>query len=145
MVGSDPEPRGDVLASSIIPAKRARKRNGRKFCTMTAEEMGYTRSQYQEFMRLCDYFSGRTMEELRDACKRNAQIIKGTKRDLVLRCADGKLLGALPHCPNCGQGHMRFDAKYRLYYCPGYLSAHGMEMCAMKIRPQDLSRVPWRD
>jgi hypothetical protein len=135
----------EPLPMSVIPPKRARKRNGRKLCTQTPEELGYTKSQYQEFQRLCDFYSAQTMDDLKEICKKNGQIIKGTKKDLVLRCADGKLLGALPHCPNCGQGHMRFDPKSRLFFCPGYLSAHGMEMCAMKLRPEDCNRMPWRD
>ena len=135
----------DSAAASFCPLKHARKRHGRKLCTQTADELGYTQAQYAEFMRLCDYYAQQTVDDLRAVCKRNGMILKGTKKDLVLRCADGKLLGAPPHCPNCNQGHMRFDPKYRYFYCPGYLSVHGMMMCAMKVRPQDLVRTAWID
>ena len=128
-----------------VPPKRARKRNGRGLCTMTPHELGYSQEQFDRFQYLCDRFSHMTMDDLRDACKKNGQIIKGTKKDLVFRCADGKLLGALPHCPNCGQGHMRFDPKYRFFFCPGHLSVFGIENCGMKMRPEDLVRTPWVD
>lgn len=45
-----------------------------------------------------------TLGQLKDHLRANKQIMAGKKDELVERCADGELLGALPKCPRCLQG-----------------------------------------
>ena len=40
---------------------------------------------------------------------KNRQAKVGNKSELAERCADGKLLGAIPTCSACGGGRLRFD------------------------------------
>ena len=48
-----------------------------------------------------------TIPELKELLDANDQLKGGTKAVLVARCADGKLYGGLPRCPQCGGGKLK--------------------------------------
>ena len=48
-----------------------------------------------------------TLLELKQLLEANDQLKGGTKAVLVARCADGKLYGGLPRCPQCGGGKLK--------------------------------------
>ena len=49
-------------------------------------------------------YSVMTIAELKRHLRANAQMLTGKKAELVDRCVDGELRGALPKCPKCVQG-----------------------------------------
>lgn len=49
-------------------------------------------------------YSVMTVAELKRHLRANGQILGGKKAELVVRCVDGELLGALPKCPRCQHG-----------------------------------------
>eukprot|EP00811_Abedinium_folium_P037031 NODE_9684_length_1406_cov_4.647381.p2 GENE.NODE_9684_length_1406_cov_4.647381~~NODE_9684_length_1406_cov_4.647381.p2 ORF type:complete len:402 (+),score=111.75 NODE_9684_length_1406_cov_4.647381:95-1207(+) len=64
----------------------------------------------------------------------------GTKAELVARCADGKAFGALPRCPQCSGGRIRFEAG--IYRCPGYMDDDDFNPCNFKA--STIERLPWQ-
>jgi hypothetical protein len=50
----------------------------------------------------------------------NKQTLTGTKDELVARCLDGEVNGALQVCPMCRQGKLRFDVESAQYWCSGF-------------------------
>jgi len=54
-----------------------------------------------------DEFYSWTIPELKQLLEANDQLKGGTKPVLVARCADGKLYGGLPRCPQCGGGKLK--------------------------------------
>ena len=55
--------------------------------------------------------------------------MSGNKDELVVKVADGKVLGAIPKCPNCYGGRPRFDFKSGTYTCPGYRDDEDYKNC----------------
>jgi hypothetical protein len=39
---------------------------------------------------------------------------------MIIKCADGIVLGRIPRCPNCFGGRPKYDYKNGQYYCSGY-------------------------
>jgi hypothetical protein len=77
----------------------------------------------------------------------NNQKKTGAKSELVERCIDGKLFGALPKCPKCGGGILRvtYDAKFGhggkgTYTCPGYFDG---ERRALAGKAKEKGLVRW--
>ena len=70
------------------------------------------------------------MIKLKRVCR---NIIKGTKKDLLLKIADGIILGAIPRCQSCFGGHLRFDKKTGVYTCPGFHDDTGIVNCRKKF------------
>ena len=54
-----------------------------------------------------DEFYSWTIQELKELLEANDQLKGGTKPVLVARCADGKIYGGLPRCPQCGGGKLK--------------------------------------
>ena len=68
----------------------------------------------------------------------------GTLKELISRCAEGKLLGALPHCPRCKGGKLRFNVKNGEYSCDGYLDKHGKQVNCVYVT-WTAKRLTWLD
>ena len=86
-------------------------------------------------------FDSLTIPALKEHLRRNRQLLAGTKDELVERCASGVVLGALPVCPLCGAGKLRFDGKKLLYTCPGYMDDVTFQPCFYKSH--QVPRTPW--
>ena len=88
--------------------------------------------------------------ELKAMLALNCQIKSGTKAELVERCVDGSLYGALPRCSLCGGGTLRvhYDTKYGhggmgRFGCPGYYDDDQFVRC--KFSGTEVTRNPWKD
>ena len=46
--------------------------------------------------------------------------VSGNKKQLIVRVAEGRVLGAIPRCPKCSGGKPSFDSSTGLYKCRGY-------------------------
>ncbi len=102
-----------------------------------------TNGQKEELKRLIDLFSLENNNDLKDLLRKNNQKISGSKSELVERCSEGKLLGALPNCPKCFGGKLRFNLKTGEYSCPGYMEDTTMIYCNFKSN--DVKRNAWLD
>ena len=92
---------------------------------------------------LKDGFNVKSINDLKEALKKNNQKISGTKAELIERCAEGKLLGAVPNCPKCFGGKLRFNIHSGEYKCPGFMEDTTMVHCSFKSF--DVKRNPWTD
>jgi predicted RNA-binding Zn-ribbon protein involved in translation (DUF1610 family) len=70
----------------------------------------------------------------------NNQPKTGNKTELIERCADGKLLGSIPRCPECGGGRLRFDKVTGDYKCPGYMEDVAFRSCNRKFGREEIQR-----
>ena len=83
------------------------------------------------------------VKTLQAALRRNAQKITGRRDELVERVAQGIVLGALPLCPLCGMGKLRFDLRTGVYSCPGFRDENNYHSCAFEST--NVERTPWKE
>ncbi|KFG31894.1 poly(ADP-ribose) polymerase and DNA-Ligase Zn-finger region domain-containing protein [Toxoplasma gondii RUB] len=84
-----------------------------------------------------------TMSRLKEILRHNNQRMSGTKEELVQRVAEGEVMGAVPKCPECNEGFLRFDHNSGVYSCPGFMDSEGdYHRCTFKSK--DVVRLPWK-
>ena len=59
------------------------------------------------------------------------------------KCADGKILGQIPRCPECGGGRPKFNKDTGIYHCSGYMDDDTFKNCHSKYTMSELVRLPW--
>jgi hypothetical protein len=106
---------------------------------------GYTEGQQAEFDELVKEYSNYTIDKLKQMLAANSQTRTGTKPELVERCADGKVLGQIPHCLKCGGGRPKFDKLTATYKCPGYMDDDKYRHCHKTFSMSEVNRVKWVD
>lgn len=79
--------------------KKPAKKSGTPYCPK-----GYTPQEYEKFLVEKNRLSGYSNAQLKDILRKNLQSMSGNKDDLVLKVADGIVLGRIPRCPNCFGG-----------------------------------------
>ena len=118
-------------------------------------DYGVDITQYDQSPELTEKYSAMSVTELNQWLKAN-RVVKGpaNKANLVARCVDGELFGAIPHCPRCVTGKLKVA-----YASP---DAHGGQgdwtcrgsfdesigirtKCYFTARPGEVTRLPWRD
>ena len=89
-------------------------------------------------------------DKLKVMLELNGQKKSGNKDELVERCVDGKLYGALPRCPECGSGILRvaYLSKYGhagqgRFSCPGYFDDDAFVRCGYSAT--QVERAPWQE
>lgn len=91
-----------------------------------------------------DEYQDKTNNDLKELLKKNGQIQTGKKEELVHRCAESKLLGALPACPKCSTGKLRFNYKTAIFRCPGQVDDAGTFIyCG--FNSEDVKRNDWQE
>lgn len=108
-----------------------------------AKKKFLSNDQTIELKRLTDLYSAQSMNDLKSLLKKNNQKISGNKGELVERCAQGKLLGAVPNCPQCSGGKLRFNINTGDYFCPGYVEDTTLIVC--NFMSKDVKRNEWID
>ena len=122
-------------AKSLVKnPKKVKKKSSPNKVFLTKEQMTLL-SDYK------DQFSQKSIGDLKDILKTNNQKISGNKSELVERCADGKLLGAIPRCSVCSGGKLRFHALTGEYFCPGFMEDTTMINCSFKSK--EVVRNAW--
>ena len=101
-------------------------------------------SNANKLKELEEIFDKSSITELKLKLKNNNQVCTGTKYDLVQRCAQGKLFGALPNCSKCFGGKLRFDINKGEYKCPGYMNDTDFVFCNFRAT-DGITRNPWQD
>jgi hypothetical protein len=107
-------------------------------------ENSISSSDERKLKELEESFDKCTIVELKMILKKNNQVCTGTKTDLVQRCTQGKLWGALPNCSKCFGGKLRYNIKTGEYYCPGYMNDIDFVFCSFRAT-DGLTRNPWQD
>eukprot|EP00406_Dinophysis_acuminata_P035937 CAMPEP_0179378390 /NCGR_PEP_ID=MMETSP0797-20121207/89309_1 /TAXON_ID=47934 /ORGANISM="Dinophysis acuminata, Strain DAEP01" /LENGTH=235 /DNA_ID=CAMNT_0021094457 /DNA_START=52 /DNA_END=759 /DNA_ORIENTATION=- len=79
-------------------------------------------------------------DKLKGLLRANDQIVSGTKGVLVARAADGKAFGALPRCPTCHAGRIKFENS--IYKCPGYMDDDTFVSCTFTA--DTVKRNAWK-
>jgi hypothetical protein len=85
---------------------------------------------------------GMTTDQLKALLKLNDQVLSGSKGELVQRAAHQVVMGAVPRCPLCSGGKLRYDIKTGQYQCPGFQDDDKYVACSFTT--QAIDRVPWR-
>lgn len=78
---------------------------------------------------------------LKDILRTNQQILTGVKEDLIERCAQGAVLGAVPRCPHCHGGKLRFDKEKGQYWCHGFMDDDEYKTCYFNTNTVEFD--PW--
>jgi hypothetical protein len=90
-------------------------------------------------------YKAKTIDELKDFLRWNGQLLSGTKGDLVARCVDGEVHGALPHCPEPGcKGRLRIEGSQ--VHCGGAFDDEigTFVRCYFKVAASAVTREQWR-
>ena len=92
-------------------------------------------------------YNSMNTSKLKEVLKWNRQLLSGRKDQLVFRCIDGHLLGAIPICPLCSDKHSQNSTTLKesddgTFRCGGYYDG-GRISCSYKVPKEDLQRVPW--
>lgn len=136
--GDEPSPSARKKSKPNVPTKLARA-TGEGGSRYTAEAL--SKEQVEkikiEMLKLRSYKN----DDLKKILKQNEQILSGKKEDLIERCAEGLVLGAIPKCPTCSKRVLRFDRETGNYSCPG--SFEGGQMVKCKFSSDDVDRLPW--
>lgn len=82
-----------------------------------------------------------SIAELKALLKHNDQVLTGTKPELVERASYGKAFGALPRCPKCAGGKIKYSSAK--YICPGYMDDDVFHKCFFSA--DIVTRNPWKD
>ena len=125
------------------PANKSKSRGKKKSPEFTWK--GYTLPQFTEFKSLLDTLQTLSTEELKQICRKNDQKITGTKSELIERVADGRVLGRIPKCAECGGGRLRFNAKTGVYTCPGYMEDDQFVRCSKSFQAKEVQRTTWSE
>jgi len=95
-------------------------------------------------------YSKLSVPQLKELLALNKQLKGGIKQELVDRCVDGKMYGALPRCPECGGGLLRvvYTQKYGhggqgTFSCPGFFDDDVFKRCPHTSNTAD--RLPWHE
>lgn len=75
----------------------------------------------------------------------NNQPRTGNKIELAEKCADGKILGQIPRCPNCGGGRPKFNKETSTYKCSGFMDDDKFRNCNKTFQIEDIKREKWID
>jgi len=121
------------------------KKKGGKKQADSGKLKGYTAEQLKKYNELLEELNKHSINELKEMLRKNDQTMSGTKKELVQRVADGKVLGKIPRCPRCAGGRPKFDAKTGMYKCPGYRDDEDFKFCNKKYTMEELPREEWVD
>jgi hypothetical protein len=121
--------KGSKAAGAVIGVK------GKKLPAATLKKIKNMESKYEAL----------SVDNLKTILRSNKQIIGGNKPDLVQRCCEGIILGAIPLCPVCYAGKPRYDIKTGVYKCPGYTDDDEYKPCYFTGTDESFARVPWSE
>ena len=120
----------------------------------THPDYGIDLTEFDQSPQLTAKYAAMSTTELGQWLKANRVVKPASKAQMVARCVDGELWGALPPCPRCHVGRLKVR-----YASP---DAHGGQgewtcggsydkginvvvKCYFTAEPRELERLPWRD
>ncbi|CBZ49549.1 putative poly(ADP)-ribose polymerase domain-containing protein [Neospora caninum Liverpool] len=132
------------VASEALPVVSPKQRGSKDEKTELEGDQGPLSPEQRDAIAVAaEAASQETVARLKEILRRNNQKISGTKDDLVQRAAEGEVMGAIPKCPECSEGFLRFDHNSGVYSCPGFMDSEGdYHRCTFKSK--DIVRLPWK-
>ena len=104
---------------------------------------GYTAAELAKFLELKKEYADYTNDKLKSILRANSQSMSGTKDQLIVKVADGEVLGAMPRCGKCGGGYLKWDNKTGKYWCKGYMDDTVWKFCHFSGGKDSVVRTPW--
>ncbi|KAH7825522.1 uncharacterized protein MONOS_11571 [Monocercomonoides exilis] len=87
--------------------------------------------------------ASKSLDELKEMCKKNDLTRTGTKQDIIERVADAMVNGPPARCPVCFGGHLHYDKVSKMYCCKGFYDEDHMHRCSYSSSTID--REKWVD
>jgi len=94
------------------------------------------REKYEKFL---DDLNPLKVADLKELLKKNDLVVSGRKDLLMERCALAMVKGALPRCPQCAGGRLKYCGG--TYNCPGFHDDDTFQECDYVTT--SVARVPW--
>ena len=107
------------------------------------KHLGYTNQQYETYKNLISSYNSKTNDQLKNVLRANQQSMSGDKKTLLEKVADGEVKGAIPRCPKCGGGYLKYDFKVDVYGCKGYMDDTDWKFCNFRGSSNEVNRNPW--
>jgi len=85
--------------------------------------------------------SNMRLDDLKALLRLNAQVVGGTKPELLKRIFDCVEYGCLPKCPTCGGGRMKSEGV--LFRCPGFMEDTDFQHCGFTCDYTKLEFPVW--
>ena len=104
---------------------------------------GYNPTQMTELKRLRSLYDSLLIKDLKEILRINGQSMTGDKKQVIEKVADGEVLGAIPKCPKCSGGHLKYDYKSDEYMCRGFMDDDTWHYCNFTGTSENISRYPW--
>jgi len=122
-----------------------KRRKGRQKKKSGVEVEYNEKGELTEEEKLRKKYSQMAVSQLKDYLRANNQMLSGKKAELVEKCVDGELYGALPHCSVCNEGRLK-KAPNGSIVCSGYYDEDcGMRIsCDFNAENDSVKRVPWK-
>lgn len=149
---SEEEDKNKKSRKRKTPAKNSKRRTTREKKSVSSvqddkEEKEYTNKVREKAAEL----ESLTTTKLKEMLKHNDMVTSGNKGDLLQRVADAMLFGALPRCPKCGSGRLRYEPVrgVRVFKCPGYMDDDTFVRCSFSSNPKsstdpEVKRNAWK-
>merc|ERR1712154_494946 len=99
--------------------------------------------------KLKEKLNNRTVSELQTMLEINQQKKSGRKDELIDRCCDGILYGAIPKCPKCplhGRGnrsYLKYNMNNGYYTCSGAYDKIKKKRLQCDFYSNNIKRKPW--
>ena len=129
---------GDAVSAGCKSAVGRGKSNAVRKSSDTVDRKSAAKKK--EIKAAREHYSGMATTALKQILKTNGQVISGDKSNLVERCVEGKVFGALPLCPLCHAGKLRWDNKKEAAICPGYMDDDTFRACVFE---GSVERAAW--
>jgi hypothetical protein len=101
-----------------------------------------SKEQLKQIAKEAEALGSNSIDQLKQLLRQNGQAVSGTKGELIERCSQGAVLGAIPICPLCGAGKLRFAIKTGVYTCPGFMDDDTFHKCV--FASGSVARTPWK-
>ena len=120
----------------------------------THPDYGIDLTEFDQSPQLTAKYPAMSTTELGQWLKANRVVKPASKDQMVARCVDGELWGALPPCPRCHVGRLKVRyASPDAYGGQGEWTCGGsydkginvVVKCYFTAEPGELERLPWRD
>eukprot|EP00811_Abedinium_folium_P007057 NODE_16510_length_990_cov_8.891078.p1 GENE.NODE_16510_length_990_cov_8.891078~~NODE_16510_length_990_cov_8.891078.p1 ORF type:complete len:274 (+),score=76.32 NODE_16510_length_990_cov_8.891078:97-918(+) len=99
--------------------------------------------QFQQVQKHEAELAGHTLAQMAAELAKNEQVKTGKKDELVQRIAEGRVLGALPLCPKCTKGKIKWSRVGGIFSCPGGVDEDGAPR-RCNFRATELERPAWK-
>ena len=131
--------------------KRSRENDEEGFEESPAKRRKLDEQKLESIERaLREKLSNHTVSELGHLLELNQQKKSGRKEELIERCVDGQLNGAIPHCDMCkreGRGrrsYLRYNKVTGMYTCGGGYDERARKHMPCDFRSDSVQRTSWR-